>query len=77
VAVPNGTQVIDVFETSGFTGTIHLWSIVTTEKLLAGTYTYKIAAARYAFNGFYAGGNTTAPAGFQNQGSLVIQIFTK
>jgi hypothetical protein len=54
-----------------------LWSIVTTEKLLAGTYNYKITAAKYAFDNFYAGGNTTAPAGFQNQGSLVIQIFTK
>lgn len=73
--IPNGTQVVDVNDASGWSGTILGWSIITTENLPAGTYTYKVRAAKYAFDGFYAGGNTTAPAGFQNNGSLVVQVF--
>ncbi len=73
--IPNGTQVIDVNDSPGWAGTILGWSITTTENLPAGTYTYKVRAAKYNFDNFYAGGNTTAPAGFQNNGSLVVQVF--
>lgn len=73
--IPNGTQVMDVNDNGSFTGTISGWSIITTETLAAGTYTYKVKAAKYDFDNFYAGGNSTAPSGFQNNGSLVVQVF--
>ncbi len=71
----NGTQVMDVDDASGWNGTIDGWAIITTETLPAGTYTYTVKAAKYNFDDFYAGGNTTAPAAYQNNGSLVVQVF--
>jgi hypothetical protein len=69
-------QVVDINDAAGVTGTIGIWSIagyinITT----AGTYTFSLRAAKYAFDSFYAGGNTTAPAAFQNHGSLILQVY--
>jgi hypothetical protein len=78
VAVPNAVNTRDVDDAAGFTGTIGGWSILATEALAAGTYTYKVQAAKYAFDNFYAGGNSTSPTtpvNYQNEGSLVIQVF--
>jgi hypothetical protein len=67
-------QTIDVNDASGVTGTISQWSMSTFVSLPAGTYTFTVRACKYAYDSFYAGGNTTAPAGLQNQGSLLLQV---
>lgn len=78
VDVPNAYQTLDVTNAGGVTGTIHFWSFQTTVSLpAAGTYTFQVQAHKYttAFANFYAGGNSTAPAASQNQGSLIILEF--
>jgi hypothetical protein len=69
-------QVVDVNNAQNVFGTIGIWSLngfvnITTP----GTYTFAVKACKYAFDNFYAGGNSTAPAGLQNNGSLVLQVY--
>lgn len=77
--ITNGVQVVDINDAVGVTGTIGIWSMALTESLTNATYPatfrYKIQAAKYGFDSFYAGGNSTAPAGYQNNGSLIAQVF--
>lgn len=78
VLVPNAFQTHDWFDEASSTGTINHWSFQTLVTVpAAGTYTFKVQAHKYlsAFDNFYAGGNTTAPAGSQNQGAMIIQQF--
>lgn len=74
--IPQMFQVIDVNNAQNVFGTIGIWSLngyvnITTP----GTYTFDVKASKYAFSNFYAGGNSTAPAGLQNQGSLILQVY--
>lgn len=73
VAIGNMFQTTDVNDASGWTGTIGHWSMTNMISLTAGTYTFTVRARKYAFDNFYAGGNTTAPN--PNEGALVITIF--
>lgn len=72
VAVSDMFQTIDVDDASGFSGTIAPWSMMNTLSLTAGTYTVTVRARKYAFDNFYAGGNTTAPS--PNEGALILTI---
>lgn len=72
VAVSDMFQTIDVDDASGFSGTIAPWSMTSTLSLSAGTYTITVRARKYAFDNFYAGGNTTAPS--PNEGALILTI---
>lgn len=72
VAVSDMFQTLDVDDASGFTGTIHPWAMTNTLTLGAGTYTVTVRARKYAFDNFYAGGNTTAPS--PNEGALILTI---
>jgi hypothetical protein len=74
--IPQMFQVIDVNNAQNVFGTIGIWSLngfinITTP----GAYTFSIRACKYAFDNFYAGGNSTAPAGLQNHGSLILQVY--
>gem|GEM_PF-1546175 len=76
--IPNAFQTIDINDGYYTVGTIGIWSFQTVVNIAAaGTYTFKIQAHEYdsSFDNFYAGGNTTAPAGSQNQGALIILQF--
>lgn len=73
VAIPDMFQTVDVDDASGFTGTIAPWSMMNSVALTAGTYTFTVRARKYAFDNFYAGGNTTAPN--PNEGALIIMVF--
>ncbi len=73
VAVPDMFQTIDVNDGAGFTGTIAPWSMMNSVSLTPGTYTFTVRARKYAFDNFYAGGNTTAPN--PNEGALIIMVF--
>ncbi|MFN0203054.1 MAG: hypothetical protein ACKVTZ_16130 [Bacteroidia bacterium] len=72
VAVPDMFQTIDVNDAAGVTNTIHPWAMTNTLTLAAGTYTITVRARKYAFDNFYAGGNTTAPT--PNEGALILTI---
>ncbi len=75
----NGTAIADMFQTTdvndaaGVTNTISHWSMTNMITLTPGTYTITVRARKYAFDNFYAGGNTTAPV--PDEGDLVITIF--
>ena len=73
VAIANMFQTTDVNDASGWTGTIGHWSMTNMISLTPGTYTFTVRARKYAFDNFYAGGNTTAPS--PNEGALVVTIF--
>lgn len=73
VAIPDMFQTIDVDDAAGFTNTIAPWSMTSMVNLTPGTYTFTVRARKYAFDNFYAGGNTTAPN--PNEGVLVITVF--
>ncbi|MFY7945266.1 MAG: collagen-like triple helix repeat-containing protein, partial [Crocinitomicaceae bacterium] len=74
--IPQMFQVVDINDAAGVTGTIGIWSMAGYVNITtAGTYTFSVRAAKYAFDSFYAGGNTTAPAAFQNHGSLILQVY--
>jgi hypothetical protein len=73
VAVADMFQTTDVNDAAGYTGTIHHWSMMNSLTLPAGTYTFTVRARKYAFDNFYAGGNTTAPN--PNEGNLIIMVF--
>ena len=71
-AIANAFQTIDVTDPSGFTNTIAPWSFNAYLTLPAGTYTFTVRARKYAFDNFYAGGNTTAPN--PNEGALTVMV---
>lgn len=71
--IPQALQTIDVTDPSGFTNTIAPWSIVAYSNVAAGSHTFTVRATKYAFDNFYAGGNTTSPN--QNEGCLIVQVF--
>ncbi|KAF5042881.1 hypothetical protein DSECCO2_508060 [anaerobic digester metagenome] len=72
VAVNDMFQTIDVTDPSGFTNTIAPWSMTNTIVLAPGNHTINVRAKKYAFDDFYAGGNTTAPN--PNEGALILTI---
>ncbi|HBG69500.1 MAG: hypothetical protein A2W93_01190 [Bacteroidetes bacterium GWF2_43_63] len=72
VAVNDMFQTIDVTDPSGFTNTIAPWSMTNTIVLTPGNHTINVRAKKYAFDNFYAGGNTTAPN--PNEGALILTI---
>lgn len=75
----NGVAIADMFQTTDvndgatFTGTIAHWTMTNMLTLTPGTYTFTVRARKYAFDNFYAGGNTTAPN--PNEGALIITVF--
>jgi hypothetical protein len=74
--IPQMFQVVDVNNAQNVFGTIGIWSITGYVNITTpGTYTFSVKACKYAFDSFYAGGNSTAPAGLQNHGSLILQVF--
>ena len=73
VAIPDMFQTADVLDASGYTGMIQPWSMMNSVTLTPGTYTFTVRARKYAFDNFYAGGNTTAPN--PNEGALIIMVF--
>lgn len=73
VAIPNMFQTTDINDATGWTGTIAHWTMTNMISLAPGTYTFTVRARKYAFDDFYAGGNTTAPS--PNEGALVITVF--
>ena len=73
VAIPDMFQTTDVNDAAGFSGTIASWSMMNSVSLTPGTYTFTVRARKYAFDNFYAGGNTTAPN--PNEGALIIMVF--
>lgn len=73
VAIPDMFQTVDVDDAAGFTGTIAPWSMMNSVSLTPGSYTFTVRARKYAFDNFYAGGNTTAPS--PNEGALIIMVF--
>ncbi|MEM0998604.1 MAG: hypothetical protein AAGN35_16215 [Bacteroidota bacterium] len=72
VAVTNAFQTVDIQDATGFFGTISPWGFTVPLTLPAGTYTFDVRARKYAFDNFYAGGNTTAPN--PNEGALTILV---
>ena len=75
VAIPDMFQTIDVDDASGFTNTMAPWSMMNSLSLTPGTYTFTVRARKYAFDNFYAGGNTTAPS--PNEGAMIIMVIPK
>ncbi|HEX2899663.1 MAG TPA: hypothetical protein VHS96_08090 [Bacteroidia bacterium] len=73
VAIPDMFQTVDVNDGAGFSGTIAPWSMMNSVTLTPGTYTFTVRARKYAFDNFYAGGNSTAPN--PNEGALIIMVF--
>lgn len=73
VAIPDMFQTCDVNDGAGFTGTIAPWSMMNSVSLTPGSYTFTVRARKYAFDNFYAGGNTTAPN--PNEGALILMVF--
>ncbi len=73
VLLPQALQTIDVTDPSGFTQTIAPWSMVAYANVTAGSHTFTVRGCKYAFDNFYAGGNTTSPN--QNEGCLIVQVF--
>ena len=70
---PQSLQTIDVTDPGNYTNTIAPWSIVSYTSVTAGSHTFSVRATKYAFDNFYAGGNTTSPN--QNEGCLILQVF--
>ena len=69
-------QVVDVNNVQNVFGTIGIWSLNGFVNItVPGNYTFDVRASKYAFSNFYAGGNSTAPAGLQNNGSLILQVY--
>lgn len=73
VAIPDMFQTMDVQDAGGFFGTINPWGMMNSMVLPAGNHTITVRARRYAFDNFYAGGNTTAPN--PNEGALILMVF--
>lgn len=80
IAISNAFQTVDVTDrpydpTPGaiqLRNTIAPWSFGAYLALPAGTYTFTVRARKYAFDNFYAGGNTTAPN--PNEGALTVMV---
>jgi hypothetical protein len=72
-AISDMFQTTDINDAAGITGTIAHWSMTNMISLTPGTYTFTVRARKYAFDNFYAGGNTTAPN--PNEGALIITVF--
>lgn len=72
VPIVNAFQTVDIQNAPGFFGTVAPWAFTTPLTLPAGTYTFQVRARKYAFDNFYAGGNTTAPN--PNEGALTILV---
>lgn len=72
VAIANAFQTQDINDASGWTNTIQPWSFGAYLTLPAGSYTFTVRARKYAFDSFYAGGNTTAPS--PNEGALTVMV---
>jgi hypothetical protein len=72
VAIPSSFQTLDVADSGNFTNMIAAWSFNSYLTLGAGTYTFSVRARKYAFDNFYAGGNTTAPS--PNEGALTVMV---
>lgn len=75
VAIPDMFQTIDVNDAPGFTGTMAPWSMMNSLSLTPGSYTFTVRARKYAFDNFYAGGNTTAPN--PNEGAMILMVIPK
>ena len=74
--IPQMFQVVDVNNVQNVFGTIGIWSLTGYVNITTpGTYNFAVKACKYAFDNFYAGGNSTAPSGLQNQGSLILQVY--
>lgn len=73
VAIPDMFQTLDVMDPTGWTSTIKFWSMTNMIPLTPGVHTFTVRARKYAFDNFYAGGNTTAPN--PNEGALIITVF--
>jgi hypothetical protein len=73
VAIPDMFQTIDVDDAAGFSNTIAPWAMTSMVTLTPGSYTFTVRARKYAFDNFYAGGNTTAPS--PNEGALTLVVF--
>jgi hypothetical protein len=71
--IPQSLQTIDVTDPGTFVNTIAPWSIVAYTTVTAGSHTFTVRASKYAFDNFFAGGNTTSPN--QNEGCLIVQVF--
>ena len=73
VAIGDMFQTIDVQDGPAYFGTVAPWSMMNSVVLGAGSHTITVRARRYAFDNFYAGGNTTAPN--PNEGALILMVF--
>jgi hypothetical protein len=73
VAIADMFQTVDVDDAAGFTNTIAPWSMMNSYTLTPGSYTFTVRARKYAFDNFYAGGNTTSPS--PNEGAMIITVF--
>lgn len=73
VAVPDMFQTIDVQDGASYFGTVAPWSMMNSLSLSAGTHTITVRARKYAFDNFFAGGNSTAPN--PNEGALILMVF--
>lgn len=73
VAIADMFQTLDVMDPTGWTSTIKFWSMTNMISLTPGVHTFTVRARKYAFDNFYAGGNTTAPN--PNEGALIITVF--
>lgn len=72
VAIPDFFQTTNVNDAVGFSNTIGHWSMTNMITLTPGSYTISVRARKYAFDNFYAGGNTTAPN--PNEGALILMV---
>jgi hypothetical protein len=72
VAIPNAFQTVDINDSPGAVNTILPWSFTSFVNLTAGTHTFQVRARKYAFDNFYAGGNSTAPS--PNEGTLALLV---
>jgi hypothetical protein len=76
VVIPNARQTVDVMDPSGGGSiqTIAPWSIVAYTSVTAGNHTFTVKACKYAFDNFYAGGNTSNLT-YPDEGCLIVQTF--
>lgn len=73
VAIPDMFQTLDLNDAAGYSNSIGFWSMSNMVDLTPGSYTFTVRARKYAFDNFYAGGNSTAPS--PNEGALLITVF--
>lgn len=72
VAIADMFQTTDVHDAGSFTGTIGHWSMTNMITLTPGSYTITVRARKYAYDNFYAGGNSIAPN--PNEGALILMV---